>query len=792
MKKLNLPVTVVILATMFPIAFLAIYHSWDMLQDQKKSMYSLERVKELVIFTPSVSRLVHELQQERSLSTGFISSKGKTFGDKLNAIRNETDSSQTLMNNAFEQIDVPSYGDLLTASIAQARNNLQQLSSVRSGVDNQQKSVPELVEYYSSTITSLLAIVETVSALSNHSDITTALTAYSALLQVKEQAGQERAFGTAGFTKGEFVNPLFADFLQVIAAQEVLLSFFKTYASPEGRTFYEQTMAGTAVADVNRMRSIALQFPETGNTGGIEGKLWFDSMTRKIDLLQKMDERLAENLLHTTDTIFAVVHDKYTSTLYGAWTLLPLSLLLGGIAVVFQAVSMKKISSVMKQLSSGDTDVDLNFCQISSEVIQMTDTLHVFRDNTVKVLESEKSLESDMHGHLQVIVDVAARTNNASATISPLVLDLRNMTGASQDIAASVEEMAQNLSGINEQSVGAADDANATKLITEKGINTAQASSATMTEIKDTVQGAKVTVDEMADISKRVSDMVQDIDEISEQTNLLALNATIEAARAGEAGKGFAVVADEVKDLASQAGDVTTNIRNQIEALQQGMTKVVASMQKSSQVVEDGQDSMADLEAAMHSIDAHVANVSQAMVAMSERLDSQDKATQEVSGQVAGVASGSDRTSLGIQEVLDKMGEAMDIMGKRVESFAKLETDASTVQLAKNDHSKFKKRVLETQLGRDNWKSSEVIDHRNCRLGKWCGGVTNPEILNHPAYKRLDAPHQKVHEVTRAILSMHESGDDEAASKRVVELEQASNEVLSILDEVYTDLQVND
>jgi methyl-accepting chemotaxis protein len=113
-----------------------------------------------------------------------------------------------------------------------------------------------------------------------------------------------------------------------------------------------------------------------------------------------------------------------------------------------------------------------------------------------------------------------------------------------------------------------------------------------MEKIHDTVRGAQATVGELAEISKKVANMVKDIDDISEQTNLLALNATIEAARTGDAGKGFAVVAHEVKDLAGQAGEVTSRIRSQIEQLQKGMVNVVDSTKQSTIVVKDGQESM--------------------------------------------------------------------------------------------------------------------------------------------------------------------------------------------------------
>ncbi len=788
MKKIRIRFGVLILGAMAPIVLLALFHSWTMVRDQKAVSLELVRVEALAHLAPQISALIHELQKERGASAGFVGSKGAKFSSKLSRIRQASDERLQALNKSIAELDSDDFNNFLTGLLAVMHESLESLSSVRNKVDGFEMSVPELAAYYTTTINNLLEIIRSTLSLSTDYRVNRAISAYIALLEEKESAGLERAMGSVGFSRGKFDSDIYLRFVKLVEAQDAFFSFVKVYATDDELDFYRKTVSGRDVAEVERMRKVAFAYPFSGKTEGVDASYWFETITAKINLLKKVDDRLASDLLAVAKDARVEAGAELRSLVTLSLTVLPLSLILGGVIVLVLTINMVKMAAVMRKLADGNTDVGSATSSICSELMVMDETLEVFRETSIKQMEAEKTLSCDMHGHLQVIVDVAARTNNASATISPLVLDMQNISSTSQEIADSAQEMAVNVSDISEKSSGAAEDANMSREMSEKGIEIVQTSAATMEKIRDTVEEAEATVGELADISRQVAGMVKDIDDISEQTNLLALNATIEAARAGDAGKGFAVVAHEVKDLAGQAGNVTARIRAQIEKLQQGMAIVVDSMKQSTIVVKDGQESIGQLETEMENINEGINNVSVTMGEMAGLLVQQDQSTHEISRQISEIAESSQKTADGITEVLDKMNQAMTVMGEKTESFSRLGTDAATVQLAKNDHSKFKKRVLDTQLGRDNWKAAEVLDHTHCRLGKWCTSVTNEVILNHPAYKRLEEPHRLVHAITKKILLLHEQGNNEEALARVSELEDVSSEVIAILDEIYEEV----
>ncbi|MBT5161511.1 MAG: methyl-accepting chemotaxis protein, partial [Alphaproteobacteria bacterium] len=138
------------------------------------------------------------------------------------------------------------------------------------------------------------------------------------------------------------------------------------------------------------------------------------------------------------------------------------------------------------------------------------------------------------------------------------------------------------------------------------------------------------TIRDLAEAAQRIGDVVDLINDIAEQTNLLALNATIEAARAGEAGKGFAVVASEVKNLASQTAQATEDIGGQIGGIQQTTKEAVS---------------------AIESIGSTIAEMNEIATAIATAVEEQGTATNEISRNVQDAASGTLEVSMSIGKV---------------------------------------------------------------------------------------------------------------------------------------------
>ena len=210
-----------------------------------------------------------------------------------------------------------------------------------------------------------------------------------------------------------------------------------------------------------------------------------------------------------------------------------------------------------------------------------------------------------------------------------------------EQVAAAVEQMAVSVQEVARNAQQAAEDARGVERSASDGHRVASSTSERMAMLTASITESGERLRALASQSEQISAVLEVINGIAEQTNLLALNAAIEAARAGEQGRGFAVVADEVRALAGRTQQSTASIRQSIEGLQQGSQAAVSAMQASLQQVDLCAAGVSEATEALDGIDGLVSGISQASAQIAAAVEQQSSVSDEISRSLQRIRLGS-------------------------------------------------------------------------------------------------------------------------------------------------------
>ena len=386
--------------------------------------------------------------------------------------------------------------------------------------------------------------------------------------------------------------------------------------------------------------------------------------------------------------------------------------------------------------------------------------------------------------NLRALAETVVKVNATSFRLARLVGNAKEAKLGSQTISSAASQLVASVEQISVSSESAANEANESNQTARDGHEAINEATRAIQNMLAAVHETHEGIEELSEASSEIGQILTAIEDIADQTNLLALNATIEAARAGEAGKGFAVVASEVKSLASQTSKSTEDIARKIAALNSGMEKIRATMTSSQSAVSEGETAVTSARETMDQISGQVGGVYEKMLDISNILQEQKGATNEIAQSIVNVANLSAQNEELIEEMADSYQSTNDEFTTSAQNWFKEGSDQALCEMAKIDHVLFKKRILDTVMDRGDWKSDEVPDHHSCRLGKWYDGLKNSQLVNHPSYKALVEPHMIVHAAGKQALINHAANDFEATIAEVDRMNEASLEVVRLLGDL--------
>jgi len=336
---------------------------------------------------------------------------------------------------------------------------------------------------------------------------------------------------------------------------------------------------------------------------------------------------------------------------------------------------LKRLSAMartMGALAEGNSDVNLGFSPGKDEIGDTARSVDVFRQNAIErarleaETEEERRMKEKRSAAIESLIqvfeqasgDALGQVGEAATRMETAARAMSSTAAATTGKSAAVAQASEGASQ-NVQTVAAA----AEEMVSSIGEISQQISRST--EIAgsavDQVEQTNGDVQRLDDAAKSIDNIVSLINDIAEQTNLLALNATIEAARAGEAGKGFAVVASEVKALASQTGAATQNISEHISGIQGATAKAVE---------------------AMSSIGGTIHEMSEIATAIAAAMEEQRAAAGEITRSAQEAADGTSQVFTNIQEVDQATSETGESAGEVLEASLAVSRQSDTLKSA--------------------------------------------------------------------------------------------------------------
>jgi methyl-accepting chemotaxis protein len=251
------------------------------------------------------------------------------------------------------------------------------------------------------------------------------------------------------------------------------------------------------------------------------------------------------------------------------------------------------------------------------------------------------------------MVEASKGTNKILVANQEMASGINEQTAQMEQISAAVEELSNSYFEVANNCVNASDSSTKALELAKSGDSIVQNTLAQMVLIKDAFDDSSTAITSLSQQNKEIEDILSVIKGIADQTNLLALNAAIEAARAGEQGRGFAVVADEVRQLASRTTEATSEVEGAIESMRRETENAVNIMAEGSVKVDQGVEMTNEAASALGNIITSVDNVVEQVQAIAATAEEQSMTTAEVAQNTESISSVSQQVENSISNVVD-------------------------------------------------------------------------------------------------------------------------------------------
>lgn len=352
-------------------------------------------------------------------------------------------------------------------------------------------------------------------------------------------------------------------------------------------------------------------------------------------------------------------------------------------------------------------------------------------------------------------------------------------------ISTAAEEMTHTITDIAKNASEASDTSSRAMATASQGLQVADGAVEIVNRVHNSTMDLASMVEKLNGRAAEVGDIVTVITDIADQTNLLALNAAIEAARAGEQGRGFAVVADEVRKLAERTIKATAEISDRIGTIQSESENTSKSMNEASVEVTKANEFIKNVGDSLHRIVNEVQTVKDQITQIATAVDQQSAAAEQVAGNIGKTSTISREVQVISKDVIHEvngLSKTAEQLRNFTSGFKVKGHGLMILDLAKTDHRLFMGKISSCLRGDSTIDPSQLPDDRSCRFGKWYFGEGEQICGRFRAFKELNEPHKKIHAMAKEAVQARNMGDNAKADRIYNNMEDVSDEIASLID----------